>query len=274
MKYSVLMSVYYKENPRFLEESIESMLNQTVPADEIIVVKDGILTIELDQVLKRFESQGHIIIVNLNENQGLGIALAEGFKYCKNEYVARMDSDDVAHENRCELQLNYLLDNPNIDVVGTFVGEFIDTPQKIVSYKKVPLGDKDIKRYMKKRNPLNHPSVMFKKSQVIKSGGYQHFLLNEDYYLWIRMAHNGCQFANIEKSLLFMRTNSETYLRRGGWNYYKVQKKLFRYMLEIEMINYFQYLGNNIIRFVFRVLISNKLRKWLYLKVLRRKVER
>jgi glycosyltransferase involved in cell wall biosynthesis len=271
VKYSVLMSVYYKENPSFFTDSIKSMLEQTIKPDEIIIVADGELTAELDDIFHEFRDNEIIKVIRLEENKGLGEALSVGIKKCRNELIARMDTDDLSEADRCEKQLRCFNNNEKLSVVGTAVSEFIDDPNVSVAYKEVKTSDEDIKSQMKFRNPFNHPSVMFKKSDVMRVGSYEQWFLNEDYYLWIRMMQNNFKFENIDEPLLKMRITNETYMRRGGWKYFVTQKKLFDYMLKNNLINIFEYGYNNSIRFVTRLLIPNKVRKMLYLNILRKK---
>lgn len=108
--YSVLMSVYYKENPDYFIASLKSIVNQTLKPDQIVIVKDGKLTEKLDQVIEEFvrKEPELFYIVSLDKNVGLGRALDEGLKYCKNELVARMDSDDISLPDRCGIQVEFL----------------------------------------------------------------------------------------------------------------------------------------------------------------------
>lgn len=269
LKYSVLMSVYYKEKPFFLKESVDSMINQTVKPDEIVLVKDGKLTPELDEVISSYEKIDFFRIIDLKENVGLGKALSIGLGECRNEFVARMDTDDISDPNRCEEQLKLFYQNSNLSIVGTGVAEFIDTPENIISFKEVKETDIEIKKFMKYRNPMNHPSVMFKKCDVIDAGNYQHWHLNEDYYLWLRMMEKGYHFQNINLPLVKMRINNDTYLRRGGWNYFIAQKKMFDYMFNNNIINFLDYSYSVSIRLIVRVFVPNQLRKWIYLNLLR-----
>lgn len=270
MKYSVLMSVYHKENPQYFRDSVESMLNQSVPPDEIVIVKDGPLNDTLEKVVEYLDSFDNVKFISLEKNVGLGKALEIGIENCKNEFIARMDTDDISIEDRCEKQLDYFHRSPDLSLVGTSISEFIGDPNNIVSYRRVPTGDKEIKKYMRKRSPFNHPSVMFKKSDVLDAGNYQHWYLNEDYFLWTRMLLNNCKFANIDEPLLNMRINEDTFYRRGGWDYFMTQKRLFDFMLKNKVIKMHEYLFNNFIRFVVRILIPNKLRAYFYKKVLRK----
>ena len=265
------MSVYYRENPDHFIKSVESMTNQTIAPDEIVIVKDGPLTKELDQEIKKLEKNKSIKIIEIEKNVGLGIALNIGLNHCTNEIVARMDTDDISEKNRCERQLTFLNDNPSISLVGTTIAEFFEDSEQIKSYRIVPKEDNEIKEYMKTRSPFNHPSVMFKKSAVIGAGGYLNYPLNEDYYLWVRMLISGCKFANIDEPLLKMRITKNTFERRGGWKYFITQKKLFDFMLTNKIINKKEYIYNNLIRFITRLLLPNDIRGYLYRKVLRKK---
>ncbi|MDQ0254463.1 glycosyltransferase involved in cell wall biosynthesis [Evansella vedderi] len=272
LKYSVLMSVYHKEKPEYLKDSIISMSNQTIPPDEIVLVKDGPLTKELDTVIEEFLSNDLLKVISLTENVGLGKALNIGLSKCRNELIARMDTDDISVNNRCEKQLEVFSKNDSLSVVGTAVAEFIGETDNIIAYKEVKTTYREILNNIKFRNPINHPSVMFKKSDVLSVGSYKHLDLNEDYYLWLRMVQQGFVLQNINEPLVMMRITDETYLRRGGWNYFITQKKLFDFMLKNGLINILEYTYNNLVRLIMRVLIPNRLRKILYLKVLRKKV--
>lgn len=272
LKYSVLMSVYYKEKPVYLKDCILSMLNQSILPDEIIVVRDGAVTEELQFVLDELSNNNIIKIIELSENVGLGKALSIGLNECKNELVARMDTDDISNINRCEKQLEQFKTDHNLSVLGTAVEEFIDEPRNVIAYKEVKITSEEINRQMKYRNPMNHPTVMFKKSDVLKSGGYKHFYLNEDYYLWLRMMQLGFKFKNIDEPLVKMRVSDDTYQRRGGWNYFLNQKRLLDYMLNNKMLNIFEYMFNILVRLAIRVLIPNNVRKIFYLNILRKRV--
>ena len=123
----------------------------------------------------------------------------------------------------------------------------------------------------KSRSPMNHVTVMFKKDKVISSGNYQDLKYVEDYFLWVRMLKNNCNFSNIDKVLVRVRVNYDTFLRKQGLKYYKAQKKLMKYMKENKMINFWQYIKNNIVRFVSSVLLPNKLRRYLFMRYMRTK---
>ncbi len=220
LRYSVLMSVYKKENSIFLSKSLESMLKQTIAPSEIIIVKDGKLTEELDQTLNEFKNlyPEIIKIIESSENVGLGKALNLGLKNCKYSMIARMDTDDISLPNRCEKQLNLFYNNPELSLVGSWVDEFVDDEKSIISTRKVPCEHSEIYEYCKRRNPFNHPSVMYLKKSVLEVGGYSDMRFGQDYDLFGRMMIKGCKAQNIGESLLLFRTTNDTIKRRKNWN--------------------------------------------------------
>ena len=172
-KYSVLMSLYIKEDPAFLRQAVDSMLAQTVKPDEIVIVEDGLLTEELYAVLKAYtEAEPELFhIVKSEKNIGLGLALNLGLKECRNELVARMDTDDISKADRCEKQLAMFTEDPELAIVGAYVDEFHDAPEQVVSTRAVPQTHEEIYQFAKKRSAFNHPAVMYRKSKVLEFGG-------------------------------------------------------------------------------------------------------
>lgn len=269
-KFSVLMSVYYKENPIYLRKAMESIYdNQILKPSEIVLVEDGQLTEELYQEVARQKNKLKDIlkIIKLEKNSGLGKALNIGVLNCTNELIARMDTDDISMPKRFLKQINYLKEHPNIDVLGTFMSEFIDDTNNIICIKDAPI--ENIEKFMKYRDPVNHPSVILKKSKVLEAGNYQEILLNEDSYLWRRMLKKGAIFQNIPESLMYFRVSDDTYKRRGGWKYIKAEWYLQKKYLELEVINKFEFWQNILLKSVIR-LIPNWLRRFIYLKFLRK----
>ena len=136
VKFSVLLSIYYKEKPEYFRECMESIYSQTVLPDEIVLVEDGRLTDELYEAISEYEcrpSEINFVTVKLEKNSGLGLALAEGIKHCSNELVARMDTDDVCVPDRFERQLNAFSENPGLDIIGGYISEFSDDMHNIIS---------------------------------------------------------------------------------------------------------------------------------------------
>lgn len=269
LKFSVLLSLYYKEEPVFLSQSLNSIFNQSISPSEVIIVKDGPLSKVLEDVVSKYQHAYPLLkIVTLQQNQGLGRALNEGLKHCIYDIVARMDTDDIAKPDRFEKQLSFLGTHPEIDVVGSWIDEFEGSIDNILSVRKLPETPEDLFQYGKLRNPINHPAVMFRKSAVLRSGSYQHFPLFEDYYLWVRMLMNGSKFYNIQESLLYFRTSPDMFKRRGGLKYALTEMKLQYRFYTLGYISFYQMLKNDIVRTVVR-LIPNSLRSIIYQKVLR-----
>ena len=268
--YSVLMSVYHKEKPEYLEQAIASIQAQTLPTDDFVLVCDGPLNAVLDTVIaKKQQEMGETLnVVRLAKNGGLGNALNEGIRHCKNELVARMDSDDIAYQDRCEKQIAVFYAHPEVSVCSGIVEEFTSTPDVVDAKRVPPEAHEEIVEFAKKRNPFNHPCVMYKKSAVEAVGSYQDFYLLEDYYLWLRMLMAGYQGYNIQEPLLHMRAGSDMYLRRAGWKYAKTQTRLFKFMKSQGFIDEGQYIKSCVIRSG-SALAPNWLRKLMFEKVLR-----
>lgn len=269
--YSVLMSVYYKENSEYLKQAIESIQAQTFPTDDFVLVCDGPLNQELDSVIKKKQQEMKNIlnVVRLKKNAGLGNALNRGIQQCKNELVARMDSDDISYPDRCEKQLTVFNTYPEISVCSGIVEEFATNPKVVESRRVPPETQEEIREFAKVRNPFNHPCVMYKKPDVEAVGSYKDFYLLEDYYLWVRMIMAGYQGYNLQEPLLHMRAGTDMYMRRGGLKYAKTQEKLFRFMKNNGFISKGQYIKNCVIRGE-SSLAPNWLRKFMFEKVLRK----
>jgi glycosyltransferase involved in cell wall biosynthesis len=246
-KFSVLMSIYFKENPICFRQSLASIFNQTVFPNEIVLIKDGPLTIELDAVIKEYENNYPKIfkVIPLPENKGLGNALSIGILECSHELIARMDTDDICVSNRFEKQIYFFDQNSNIDVVGSNVEEFNIVPGDLKRYRKMPEKGEAIKKYSRFRNPVNHPSVMFRKSKVIEAGNYNgDIMLFEDFSLFIRMLQKGYSFYNIQECLLYFRTGIgiEVIKRRSGLFYIKNEWKFSKLALKIGSLNLLEWL--------------------------------
>ncbi|WP_071142548.1 glycosyltransferase [Acidaminococcus timonensis] len=271
-KFSALISIYKNENPTFLRESLDSILNNTIQPDEIVMVKDGPLTPELENVLREYqETTGLFHFVIHKKNQGLGIALRDGLLECRNEIVARMDTDDICHPERFQKQLEFLRTHPDIAVIGTNVEEFSSDfhhPDQLVIY---PTGSRNIIEFAKKRNPMRHPSVMFRKSAVMASGNYRHFLWFEDYDLCIRMLLHGYKMQNLQEALLYCRADKDLFKRRGGMQYLKQDISFQKFMLSAGFINNIQFALNCTTRSIVRIM-PNHMREWFYKIFLRSKV--
>lgn len=203
--YSVLMSVYGKENPKYLQAAIESVLCQTLVPSEVVLVKDGPLTNELESVISYYKTP-LLKLIALPNNRGLSNALNIGLKYCTNELVARMDTDDICFLDRYEKQVRFLQSHPEIDIVGTYATQIDECGTIMNKLIKVPIEHEDIIRLIW-TCPMNHPTVMFRKDKILSVNGYNSAAgpRQDDYDLWFRCVEKGLRFANIPEPLLYYR---------------------------------------------------------------------
>lgn len=274
--YSVLMSVYKGEKGEYLRLAMNSMWNQTVPTDDFVLICDGPLTDALDEVIEEMQ-QLHpttLRVIRFRENQGLGNALQVGVRECKNELIARMDSDDISRSYRCERELEVFETNPDFSIVGSVIEEFAEMdsgasiPTAINARRVVPEKPDEIIQFAKKRNPFNHPSVMYRKKAVLNVGNYQDVRYMQDYYLWTHMLIAGFKGYNIQEPLVWMRAGSNLFKRRSGKLYRDIQLKLFKYMREQRFISSSQYVKSCILR-IGSSMVPNWLRQFMFKKLMR-----
>lgn len=263
LKFSVLISFYEKENPVYLDRALKSVWDdQSIKPNEIVLVQDGPVNMALEYVVMKWkEKLGNILnFIKVNANLGLGYALKIGLMNCSYDIVARMDADDISAPNRFEKQL-YLFSKKNIDICGSWAAEFYDDELKIAKIKTTPITNSAIKNHIKYRNPLNHPSVMFKRKSVEISGGYIPMKWFEDYYLWVRMSLSQMKFYNIPEPLLKMRLGSGQLSRRRGINYALAEFNFFSEIYRIGFINISEFLMVIFLRIPLRILPESILKK-------------
>lgn len=238
MKFSILISLYFKENRSFLNECFKSIwINQTVKPDEIVLVLDGPIGAELQECINSWKGQigDHLNIIALPNNIGLGMALNEGLKHCSNDWVFRMDTDDICLPDRFEKQVEYIQKNPDVVLFSGQIIEFNETIKDATKLKVVPTDYEEIKKFALKRCPFNHMTVAYRRDIILGLGGYQHHLLMEDYNLWFRVIGAGYKVGNHSDILLYARVGNGMYARRKGWQYFKSEKKLLDLKKELKL---------------------------------------
>lgn len=269
-KYSVCMSVYKNDDIVDFVTSVNSIYKQTIPPDEIILVIDGPIRINLQDTINELQRQIPILkVISLAQNMGHAIARQTCLNAAKNELCAVMDADDISISDRFEKQLKAFEEHPDVSVVGGLINEFMGNLKNVVGTRTVPEHDVDIKNYLKSRCPMNLVTVMLKKSDVMKVGGYQDWYCEEDYYLWIRLTLEGYKFYNIQENLVYVRVGEEMYQRRGGKRYFQSEAKLQKYMLDHEIISFPKYVYNVLVRWAVQVAMPNKVRGWVFQKLAR-----
>lgn len=272
--FSVVTSAYKNDKSEFVRVALDSMLiNQTVKPTEIVLVRDGQVPEVLDKLLNEYEARYPDVfnIIRLEQNGGLGNALKLGVENAKYDIIARMDSDDICLTNRFELQLKYLEQHPEVDILGGQISEFIGIPENIIGKRVVPCTNSEIYNFMKSRCAFNHMTVMFHKDAVLKAGNYQDWFWNEDYYLWVRMMKTKCQFANVPEVLVNVRSGADLYARRGGRKYYESEKGIKKLQLDNKMITKMEYHYFVAQRYVIQILMPNWLRGWVFRTLARKK---
>lgn len=266
INFSVLLPLYYKESPEYLHQCLQSLSVQTLPATEIIIVKDGMLTNELEEILSFWKEKLPTKIVGYEENKGIIYALNYGLQCCSNELVARMDSDDICLYNRFEKQIEHFEKNRDIVLLSGFISEFNKTPNDIDSIRKVPQGNINISKYLKKRCAFNHVAVMFKKSVIFSLGGYINDI--EDYDLWIRVVQAGYSVDNLNEILVYVRIGNNMFGRRSGFSYAKKEIKFLFSQRDRKFISNLELIELLLTRVPFR-LLPPKFLSIIYSKLLR-----
>lgn len=274
MNFSILLSLYYKENPTALAQCFESIwTKQTLQPTEIILVLDGPIGDELNACVQHWQSQiGSVLKVTpLEQNVGLGKALNKGLKHCSHEWIFRMDTDDICKPDRFEKQVKFIESHPDVVLFGGQILEFDQTPSDAAVLKSVPTEHQEIVKFALKRCPFNHMTVAYKKSVIEKLGGYQHHLFMEDYNLWLRVIANGFEVANLPDILLYARVGNGMHARRKGYEYIKSEKQLLNLKKQLKLQNPFYATILFFIRSSFRMMPSSVLGK-IYNTFLRKKV--
>lgn len=266
--FSVLMSVYAKEDPEYFAIALDSLVRQTAPAGQVVLVCDGPLSSGLDSVIQRFAPCLPLTVIRLPENVGLSHALNVGLPHCVHEWVARFDSDDICEEFRFAKQLEFIGEHPDVDVFGGNILEFTSDSTRPHAVRSIRQTQEAIVHAARFRNPLNHVTVFFRKSVVLGAGGYPHDELNEDYALWVKLMLSGARFGNMAEPLVRARAGVDMVSRRGGWKYLLAEFRLQSRFWKLGFIGTRVYLFNVGIRIAVR-LAPNALRRWVYSIVLR-----
>lgn len=269
--FSVLMSVYAKDNPAWIAQALDSVLCNTVPPAEVLVAVDGPVGEDIRAVLDTYAQKYPAVrVLAFEKNEGLGAALRKGLEKCTHEWVARMDADDISLPDRFEKQLARVMQEPDLAVLGGAIEEIDAQTLMPLNLRIVPCADADIKKFLKSRSPFNHVTVFLNKNLVLKAGSYQPFHLIEDYYLWARCVAEMYKMANLPDVLVRVRTDAAMYGRRGGWKYFKSNAALSQKLYELKLISLPQHVFNLCVRFCVQAIMPNSFRAAFYQKVLRK----
>lgn len=276
MKFSVLISIYFKEQPEHLNQCLESIWDkQTFKPTEIILVEDGPLTPELDHTIEMWKVKlGDVLrIIQLPENVGTGKAKNIGLEACNNEIVCIVDTDDISVSDRFEKQIKILSNDPELAILGGQIIEFIDDISSPSGMRNVPLTNLELRQYAKKQSPFNNMTIAYRKNMILEAGGYQHHLWMEDYNLFLRVIARGYKVQNLQDVLVYARIDNGMHGRRKGFQYIKSEKQLLDLKKQLKIQSPFYANMYFIVRSAFRLMPANLLGK-IYNRFLRKKVEK
>lgn len=215
---SVLMTVYEKENAAYFRESLQSIREQTLPADEVVLVKDGELNPSLERVISEFSQELPLVVIGLPK-VGRCRALRTGVTACRGDLIAIMDSDDIAVPQRFLIQTQIMNSHLELDIVGGAIAEFEADPMRPCGVRRLPCEHEHILAYAKHRNPINQVSAMFRRDAALRVGNYRRSPGFEDWHLWNRMLLSGSRFMNLEEILVLVRVGNGMVKRRCGLRY-------------------------------------------------------
>lgn len=248
MRFSVLIPVYKSETPEYFDLALKSMHNQTFQDFEVVLVIDGPIPPALEDIVEKWTHiwQNRFKIVRNPKNLGIAGALNAGLKECSEEMVVRMDSDDYSLPDRLQIQHDFLLKHPEVDILGANIGEFEHDINKIFMIRNVPEKHNEIINIMWFKCPMNHVTIVFKKSAVLAVGGYDASYGNDD-FLWVKMRYAGFKFYNQQDILVHVRVGNdmaEMVKRRATLELFKWNCKIRTYMFKHKMMNFFQYIAS------------------------------
>lgn len=279
-EFSVSMCVYAGDNAEAFDQALNSVIDQTVKPTEIVLTIDGPIPDTIASVIEKYKIklEGTDVafkIIQFEKNMGHGEARRKSIDNCSCSLVAIMDADDISARDRFEKEVAAFIADPDLSIVGSHVSEFLnDDPENITAKRLVKLSDEEIKQDMSVRCPMNQPTVMFKKDDVIEVGGYIDWFCNEDYYLWIRLALANKKFLNIDDCLVNMRVDEGSYQRRGGFKYYSSEARIQKLLLNNGLIGRPRYFVNNAKRFIVQVMMPNAVRGWVFKRFARKSINK
>lgn len=276
MSFSVLSSIYHKEHPLHFNSCMESIWDkQTLKPTEIVLIEDGPLTPELDQIIAKWQEKlGKTLRVKkLEQNVGTGKAKNIGLKECNYDIVCIVDTDDVYVPERFEKQIDFLKKNPDVSIVGGQILEFVEDTQNPTGMRNVPLSNEDLRNYAKKQSPFNNMTITYRKSHILEVGGYQHHLWMEDYNLFLRVIAKGYKIQNLPDVLVYARIDNGMHGRRKGFQYIKSEKQLLDLKKQLKLQNPLYANMLFLVRSAFRLLPANLLGK-IYNTFLRKDIKK
>ncbi len=271
---SVLLPIYYRESVEVIDACLNSLTIQSVKPDEIVCALDDPSTLEIESAIDKFSLRSSINVVKCycERGRGLGAVLNIGVQNCNCDYIARMDADDLADPMRLEKERDFLDSHRDVDVVGSNIAEFDDDPNSIIAERIVPPDDRACKEMLKRRDPINHMTAMYRKESILKAGNYSLEMVScEDTYLWTSFYAAGLKFANIQEDLVTVHAGREMYERRGGKKTFYYVAKAIDYKKEVGLIGSAEAVAQKFANYCILVIMSNEMRAFVYEELLRKR---
>ena len=269
-KISVLASLYIHSKPSDFQRCLQSIASQTLAPDQVVIVLDGPVVAEIDSLIQSFSDRLPIQTLVFEQNQGLGKALGAGLKMCKHDLVARVDTDDISLAQRFEMQVEFLRRNNEVAVLGTAMREiYCFKGKKIIRNRRGARDRFDLAKTARVRNPLNHPTVMFRKTVVDSVGGYVDCPFFEDYYLWAKLLLANHQISNLSEVLVETEIDEDYFIRRGGWDYLRAERQFLNRLRKLRFLKTHQIIVWIMVRVPLRIVPTN-FREFIYMSMLRK----
>lgn len=219
---SVIMATF-NEKPKFITESIQSILDQTYSNFEFIILDDSTNDDTKTAIDKLASRDSRIKIIRKDERMGFVPALNEGLRLAKGDFIARMDGDDISYPYRFQMQIDYLREHPEIDILGGAL-DIIDEKSNVSSHRIYPMQGLSLKFYTILRDPIAHPTVMIRKERLKKWQYDESYKRGEDIELWLRLRNKGAQMSNLQKPLLKYRVIPNMETKRDSYHFKYVYK--------------------------------------------------
>jgi glycosyltransferase involved in cell wall biosynthesis len=251
------MPVYAGVECRFLARALDSVLDQTRPPDETVIVEDGPLPRSHRGILDRYaQRQPRVVRVRLESNQGAGVANQVGLASASGEWIVKADADDVNMPHRIETQLEAVI-RSGVDVCGSSMLEFAADERDVVSVRRMPLTHREIGSRLRWNNPINHPTAFYRREAALEAGGYPPWRYMQDYALFARMFARGAQMENLDEALVLFRSSAAVTGRRRSVIVRRLEWDLQRELRALGLVGAPRMLGNLCWRSAFRMLPSS-----------------
>jgi glycosyltransferase involved in cell wall biosynthesis len=270
---SVLLPVYAGVDPEHLAAALDSIAAQTLPAREVVVVEDGPLTPEQHRVLDDFAARhGGVVRVPLRVNQGAGVANQAGLRAATGAWIAKADADDLLVPHRFERQVAALRES-GADLCGSAMWEFDEDPDHPLRLRANPLTHDAIARRMRFNNPINHPTVVYRRDLALEVGGYPAMRYMQDYDLFARLLAGGARVTNLDEPLVLFRAGDSMRKRRSARGYLALELELQRRLRSYGLVGPVTMTRNLVVRWTFR-LLPQRLVRTTYARLLSTPVAR